>query len=267
MRNKPSLPSILAPIAQGHTSWSIGPGTPSGSFTDTDFPGGTFNTPVLRFLFSWLTTSTIVALITGATDVHEIGSLNTVLANVTVAIAGTEGCAFATPASTGVVSASCSASGRVVGTYSGVAVTSVVQEMYTSLAAFIPVQVPDSGSGAIPSGTTKNGASKGGITRGVAGAASLLVLLAGLMRWEGSTERRNGTAVFRAVRLGVLASIHGASLPGIHLSILLLPRLNPLVWEAYLWPLLCRHRLTLDVPGFQCVHGLRLIPGRACAVR
>ncbi len=36
---------FLGTDAQGHTSWSIGGGTPSGSFTETDFPGGTFNLP------------------------------------------------------------------------------------------------------------------------------------------------------------------------------------------------------------------------------
>lgn len=33
----------LGTDTQGHTSWSVGPGSPSGSFTDTDFPGGTYN--------------------------------------------------------------------------------------------------------------------------------------------------------------------------------------------------------------------------------
>ncbi len=114
------------------------------------------------------------------------------LAGVTFAFTASESCAFArAPASRGAVSAACSRSGQVVGASSGTTSTSAVQTAYTSLAILIPVQVPDSGSGAIPtaSGTasaptstsTKNGASKGGIDWAVAGPAGLLILIAGLM--------------------------------------------------------------------------------------
>ncbi|KAM5538849.1 hypothetical protein V8D89_007571 [Ganoderma adspersum] len=148
----------LGTDAQGHTSWSVGPGTPSGSFTDTDFPN--------------------VTLVAGASDAHQVEAFKTVFTDVTLSATASEGCAFATPASGGVVSATCSGVGQVVGATSSTTTTSVVSTAYATLAALVPVQVPDSGSGALPS---KNSAWKGGINWGVAGPAVALILIAGLM--------------------------------------------------------------------------------------
>ncbi|KAM5538862.1 hypothetical protein V8D89_007584 [Ganoderma adspersum] len=166
----------LGTDTEGHTSWSVGPGSPSGSFTDTDFPG--------------------VTVVAGATDAQAQGTLATVLGGVSATISASEGCTFSAPASGGAVAANCLASGQVVGTFGpgGVPTTSFTQTEFTTLATLVPIQVPDSGSGAIPSGTstsptsssptstsTTNGALKGGVSWGIAGPASLFILIASLM--------------------------------------------------------------------------------------
>ncbi|KAI1782957.1 hypothetical protein LXA43DRAFT_1103196 [Ganoderma leucocontextum] len=167
--------NFLGTDAEGHTSWSLGPGVTSGSFTNTDFDRDT--------------------LVAGATDVHEVGALSTVLDGVTLTLTASAGCSLATGVSGGAVSAACSALGQAVGAFSGTATTTAITTAFTSQVALIAVQVPDSGSGAVPTAaatsaggtpsdtgsapSTKNAAVKGRIGWGVAGAAGFL--LAGLV--------------------------------------------------------------------------------------
>ncbi|PIL26064.1 hypothetical protein GSI_11818 [Ganoderma sinense ZZ0214-1] len=120
---------FLGTDAQGHTSWSIGPGTPSGSLTDTDFPA--------------------VTLVAGATDAHEFGVSQTAFDGATLSITASEGCAFATPASGGVVSGTCSGLGQVVGVVSSTTTTGTITTAYTTLATLVPVQVPDRPAGVL----------------------------------------------------------------------------------------------------------------------
>lgn len=114
------------------------------------------------------------------------------LGGVSATISASEGCTFSTLASSGAVAGNCLASGLVVGDFGpgGVPTTSFTQTEFTTLATLLPIQVPDSGSGAIPSGTstsssatstsTTNGALKGGVSWGIAGPVCLFILLASL---------------------------------------------------------------------------------------
>lgn len=120
-----------------------------------------------------------VTLVAGPSDAKQVGAFKTVFADVTLSATASEGCVFATPASGSVVSATCSGVEQVVGAVSSTTTTSVISTAYATTAALVPVQVPDSGSGAIP---PKNSAWKGAITWGVAGPAGALILIAGLMQ-------------------------------------------------------------------------------------
>ena len=157
----------------------------------------------IRFPGCWLTTTTTVTLVAGATDVHQSISLELNLGVGTLTAVDVEGCAFATPTNGGAVAASCSVSGLAVGVIDGTATTSTVSSVYTTMATLVPVQVPDSGAGAIPSGaatastpkgtggssdgssptstSTKNGASKGGVNWGIVVPAGLFIFQASFM--------------------------------------------------------------------------------------
>ncbi|PIL26194.1 hypothetical protein GSI_11949 [Ganoderma sinense ZZ0214-1] len=168
--------NYLGTDAEGHTSWSVGVGVTSGSFTNTDFIPGT--------------------VVADATNAQEVGALSTVIDGVTATITATGECSLATATeSGGGASAACSFSGQLVDAASGTTSTAVITTAYTSLQTLLAVQIPDTGSGAIPtaaatsgSGTasstgspptstsTKNGARKERLGWGVAGAAGLVLV-------------------------------------------------------------------------------------------
>ena len=187
--------NFLGTDSEGHTSWSVGAGSPSGSFTNTNFIGGTSAcmASLTHIYPADLCAGTIIA---GATNAHEVGALSTVLDGITATVTATGECSLATSTeSGGGASAACSFSGKVVDAFSGTTTTTVITTAYTSLQTLMAVQIPDTGSGAIPtavatssggtasstgsapsSASTKNGAPKQRLGWGpVAGAAGLVV--------------------------------------------------------------------------------------------
>ncbi|PIL26068.1 hypothetical protein GSI_11822 [Ganoderma sinense ZZ0214-1] len=159
---------FLGTDAAGHTSWSLGPGVPSGAFTNTDFAA--------------------VTLVADATDVHEVGALSTVLQGVTVTLTASAGCAVATGANGSPVSAVCSGSAEAVGAFSGTSTTNVVATTFTSLPPMIAVHVADSGSGAVPTAVSTSGS--GTATTSAGGSAST----SGAGSAPASTSTKNAAA-------------------------------------------------------------------------
>ncbi|KAM5537331.1 hypothetical protein V8D89_009061 [Ganoderma adspersum] len=140
--------NYLGTDAERHTSWSVGVGVTSGSFTNTNFIPGT--------------------VVADATNAQEVGAINTVLDGVTATITASGECSLATATeSGGGASAACSFSGKLVDAFSGTATTTVITSAYTSLQTLLAVQIPDTGSGAIP---TAAATSSGGSASGTSGA-------------------------------------------------------------------------------------------------
>ena len=105
-------------------------------------------------------------IIADATNAQEVGAINTVINGITASITASGECSLATATeSGGGASAACSfsRSGQLVDSFSGTATTTVVTSAYTSLQTLLAVQIPDTGSGAIPTAvaTSSSGSASG----------------------------------------------------------------------------------------------------------